>query len=173
MKRTKEAPVIKWLTVVVLLILCVHVNGQPNAASKVYNPGANAEADIAKALTTAKAQRKQVLILAGGNWCSWCMEFNRISHADAEIDSILNADFVVCHLNYSPENKNLRTLTKYKNPQRFGFPVILVLDEKGNLVHTQNTTYLQQGKSYNSTRVKQFLLNWNRWALSPEAYKNL
>lgn len=140
-------------------------------APKIYSPHANAQSDIAEAIKKAKAEKKNVLIQAGGNWCGWCIEFNRFLHADRQIDSLLKADFIVCHLNYSPEQKNPAVLARYKFPQRFGFPVFLVLDEQGNLLHTQNSAYLEQGKSYNKGKVLEFLTHWNRVALSSATYK--
>lgn len=148
------------------------VTAKAQSAVALYHPAANAQADIAEAVKQAKAQHKQILIQAGGNWCSWCIEFNRFCHADLQIDSILRADYVVYHLNYSPENKNLPILAKYSYPQRFGFPVFLVLDENGNRLHTQNSSYLEQGKSYNKNKVIEFFINWNRKALDPSVYRN-
>ena len=43
----------------------------------------------------------------------------------------MNANYVVYHLNYSKENYNAKLLTKYNFPQRFGFPVFLILDGEG------------------------------------------
>ena len=149
----------------------ITANAQP-AAVALYHPAANAQADIAEAVKQAKAQHRQVLIQAGGNWCSWCIEFNRFCHADPQIDSMLRSDYIVYHLNYSPENKNLPILAKYGFPQRFGFPVFLVLDENGNRLHTQNSSYLEQGKSYNKNKVMEFFSNWNRKALDPSGYRN-
>jgi hypothetical protein len=59
----------------------------------------------------------------------------------------------------------------YKYPQRFGFPVILVLDGGGNLIHTQNTLYLEKDKSYDEKRMIDFLKHWSPAALDPKNYK--
>ena len=74
--------------------------------STLYNPEANAKMDIENALKKAKAEHKFVLLQGGGNWCPWCIEFHRSCTADKQIDSIINANFVWYHLNYSKENKN-------------------------------------------------------------------
>ena len=150
--------------------LFLQLHAQP-AVSKLYNPAASAESDLAGAIRLAKAERKNVLVQAGGNWCVWCIEFNRFCHADAQIDSLLEADYVVYHLNYSPENKNEALMAKYGFPQRFGFPVFMVLDENGRRLHTQNSSYLEQGKSYNKGKVMEFLQNWNQTALDPASYR--
>jgi len=139
--------------------------------TKIYNPSANAENDISALVKLAKIEHKHILLLAGGNWCSWCIEFNRFTHADSSIDSLLNKCFVIYHLNYSKENENKAIFAKYGYPQRFGFPVFIILDANGNHIHTQNSEYLEQGKSYNKQKVLEFLLNWTPQALDPSLYK--
>jgi thioredoxin-related protein len=138
---------------------------------KIYDPTANAEKIIASAIQQAKAEHKHVLLEAGGNWCSWCIEFNRFVRADGAIDSLLKKCFVVYHLNYSLDNKNNEVFKKYGYPQRFGFPVFIILDANGNRIHTQNSEYLEQGKSYNKQKVFEFLLNWTPQALEAVLYK--
>jgi thioredoxin-related protein len=138
---------------------------------KLYEPLANAETEIASAVKKAKQEGKYVLIQAGGNWCSWCIEFNRFVQADSSIDSLIKKCFVVYHLNFSTDNMNERTFAKYGYPKRFGFPVFLILDGQGNRLHTQNSEYLEQGKSYNKQRVYEFLLQWTPQAFNPDLYK--
>ena len=45
---------------------------------------------------------------------------------------------------------------KYGYPQRFGFPVFIILDDKGNRIHTQNSEYLEEGKGYNKDKIAEF-----------------
>ena len=153
-------------------ILLVHGLYAQDSLRKIYNPSANAAKDIAAAVEQAKAEHKHVLLQGGGNWCSWCIEFNRLAHADGEIDSLLKKYFVVYHLNYSLDNKNSEVFKKYGYPQRFGFPVFIILDANGNRIHTQNSEYLEQGKSYNKQKVYEFLLNWTPQALEAVLYKD-
>ncbi|MBP6430898.1 MAG: thioredoxin family protein [Ferruginibacter sp.] len=140
---------------------------------KLYNPDANAIEDIAYAIEKAKAQNKFVLIQAGGNWCSWCIEFARFCKASPKIDSLINSSFVWYHLNYSKENKNSAAFRAYGYPQRFGFPVFVILDSYGRQIHTQNSEYFENGKkSYDEGKVFDFLSNWTPNALKPELYKD-
>lgn len=141
-------------------------------AKKLYDPQANAAADIAAAVKKAAAENKHVLLQAGGNWCSWCIEFARFSKADAQIDSLIGSSFVWYHLNYSKENKNEALLAKYGFPQRFGFPVFIVLNAKGERIHSQSSEYLEDGKkSYDQKKVMGFLSAWTPKALEPTTYQ--
>ncbi len=138
----------------------------------LYNPSADATADIEKAVKLADKEHKFVLIQAGGNWCVWCLRFNKFVTEDLQIDSLVHAGFIVYHLNYSKENTNKAVFAKYGFPQRFGFPVFIILDEKGNRIHTQNSAYLEEGKSYNKEKVFEFLKDWTPNALNPDKYKD-
>ena len=83
----------------------------------------------------------------------------------------MNENYVVYHLNYSKENYNTELLKKYKFPQRFGFPVFLILNEEGDLIHTQNSEYLESGNGYDKGKVTSFFNNWSIKALDSSNYK--
>jgi thioredoxin-related protein len=153
---------------ITVLLFTVNIFAQEK---KLYNPAANAAADIEAVVKKAAAENKFVLIQAGGNWCSWCIEFARFSKADPQIDSVINSSFVWYHLNYSKENRNEALFARYGYPQRFGFPVFIILDGKGQRINTQSSEYLEDGKkSYDPKKVLNFLEQWSPKALSPETY---
>jgi len=155
-----------------LLIFSVTAFSQDMKKFNLYKPEEKAEIEIANAISEAKKSGKHVFIQIGGNWCIWCARFHEYVTKDAQLDSLMNANYVVYHMNCSKENQNLKLLTKYKFPQRFGFPVFLVLDGDGNLLHTQNSWYLEDGdKSYNREKVKAFFNEWGPRALDPSQYK--
>ncbi|MDX5442628.1 MAG: thioredoxin family protein, partial [Hymenobacteraceae bacterium] len=120
---------------------------------KIYNPDADAAAEIAAAVKKADAEGKHVLLQIGGNWCSWCIKFHQFTTTDAQLDSALKAGYVVQKVNYSKENHNLPVLEKLAYPQRFGFPVFVVLNSKGERIHTQNSAYLEEGQGYSKKKV--------------------
>src|SRR5580698_269869 len=101
---------------VLLLTFAILESRAQVTEKKLYDPMANASADIAASIKKAGAEHKHVFLQAGGNWCSWCIEFARVVHEDKEIDSLLNKCFVVYHLNYSEENKNKQIFESYGYP---------------------------------------------------------
>lgn len=137
----------------------------------VYNPTEDAGNAIADAVKQAKVNGKHVLIQVGGNWCIWCARFHEFVNSDEDLRNYVANNYVVYHLNYSKENKNSEVLAKYGFPQRFGFPVFLVLDGEGKLIHTENSAYLEEGKGYSKLKVIEFLKNWCKAALDPAQYK--
>ena len=152
----------------VLFFSFTTVNAQE---TKLYNPSANAAKDIAAALKKAKAEHKFVLIQAGGNWCKWCIEFARFAKADHQIDSVIKASFIWYHLNYSKENENKAAFSKLNYPQRFGYPTFIILNEKGERIHTQNSEYLENNKEgYDRQKVQSFLEMWSPRVLNPHMW---
>ncbi len=157
----------------VFSLACIILQAQEKSpAAPLYHPEEDAEKAIAVCIQKAKAENKHVLLEAGGNWCSWCILFNKFCDTDKQLDSVLKNDFVVYHLNYSKENINKPLFAKYGFPQRFGFPVFIVLDGNGNRIHTQNSAYLELGKGYNKEKVLEFFTSWNKKALDPAMYTN-
>ncbi|WEK35940.1 MAG: thioredoxin family protein [Candidatus Pseudobacter hemicellulosilyticus] len=156
----------------ILLAGCtLAASAQDMASFKLYNPTANAEVELEKAIKEAKAAKKHVFVQIGGNWCVWCARFNVFSTEDKQIDSLIKANYIVYHLNYSKENYNKDLLKRFDYPQRFGFPVFVVLDANGKRLHTQDSGLLEEGKGYDKRRVMTFFQNWAPAALDPEQYK--
>jgi len=158
-------------TTVIFLFLLTTQFSQAQTSEKLYDPDADANIQIAEAVRKAKAEGKHVFIQVGGDWCKWCRIFHKWSHENPVIDSLFNADYIMVHLNHSKENENNDVLEKLEFPQRFGFPVFVILDSEGKRLHTQNTAYLEEGEGYSVKRVKEFLLSWNVKALSSSSYK--
>jgi len=154
-----------------LLALTFSLQAFAGDSTQLYNPSANVEKDVAAALVKAKKENKNVLLQIGGNWCIWCRRFYVFVKQDSVLSKLLERNYVVYHLNYSPENKNLDYLKKLGFPQRFGFPCLVVLDADGNRLHTQDTSLLEKGNGYDTGKVKDFFTNWSPQALNPAAYK--
>lgn len=140
-------------------------------AVKIYNPNANAQADIDAAVAKAKKEKKHVFIQVGGNWCIWCIRFHDLVNATPTLKKLLDDNYETVLLNWSPENKNEAILKKFSYPGRFGFPVFLILDGDGKLIHTQNSAYLEEGNGHSVKKVTEFLKNWNYAAIQPESNK--
>jgi thioredoxin-related protein len=160
----------KQRTITILLGLLFLVN-LTSSAQKLYDPSLNAKDQITSAVDKAKKEGKQVLIQIGGNWCPWCIKMHNYLHSEPELTKLLEDDFVFIEVNYSKENKNLDVLEDLGFPQRFGFPVMVVVNDKGERIHTQSTGYLENGNTYDFEKVKSFLYNWRSDALNPEYYK--
>ena len=87
------------------------------------------------------------------------------------LDSLINSNYVIINVNYDPK-KNQLFFKDLGFPQRFGFPVIVIINSDGERIHTQNSWYLEDGKSsYDKEKFKSFLKNWTVQAIDPDSYK--
>ncbi|AYO57925.1 thioredoxin family protein [Chryseobacterium sp. 6424] len=128
---------------------------------KPYNPTEDAAQKIEELVKKAKAENKNIILQAGGNWCIWCLRFNQFVETTPELKQIVDENYLYYHLNFSPENKNEKVFAKYDNPgAKFGYPVFVVLDKDGKMIHTQDSAVLEEGKGYSIEKVKDFLLKW-------------
>lgn len=144
---------------------------QEDRREPLYFPGASVEDQLAEAMALAEADGKHVLLQIGGNWCVWCYRFHDFVSADTSLSALMDEAYVTVHINYSKENMNEDWLAQWGYPQRFGFPVFVVLNAEGQRLHTQNSAYLESEKSYDAKATKAFLQHWSKTALSPESYE--
>lgn len=80
---------------------------------------------------------------------------------------LINENFIYIHVNYNPRKAKganqadaAALMQRLNNPQRFGFPVFVVLDEDGKVVHIQDSSFLEEGQGYNKEKVLRFLKAW-------------
>ena len=145
------------------------------AQKKVYNEDINPIEQIDQAVVKAKSEGKFVICQVGGNWCPWCLRFADFITKDTAITKVINENFEYIHVNYNPrksqgEEKQAQgkaLMKRLDNCGRFGFPVFVVLDEEGKVIHIQDSSFLEEGKSYSQEKVLRFFKNW-----TPQMVKN-
>ena len=143
---------------------------------KVYDENINPIEQIGQAVKKAKSEGKFVVCQVGGNWCPWCQKFADFITNDATISRLIAENFVYIHVNYNPrksegEAKMRQTkalLQRLNHPERFGFPVFVMLDGDGKVVHIQDSSFLEEGKGYNQEKVIRFFKNWTPAAVKGE-----
>ncbi|WP_129717223.1 thioredoxin family protein [Pedobacter sp. SYP-B3415] len=157
----------KKIALVCLLLLSSTVFAQDKP--KIYNPQANAKAELQAAVARAAKAKKHVFVQVGGNWCSWCIAFHNLVEATPELKGYLTSNYEKVLINFSPENKNEALLASLGHPGRFGYPVFLIVDGKGKVLHIQNSAYLEEGKGHSVKKVMDFLKGWTFEAVNPPA----
>lgn len=123
-----------------------------------YDPARNAARDIADAVTEANRSHKNVMMEIGGNWCIWCRYFEEFYATHADLREYRDQHYVFVRVNFSEENKNEAVISKYGKVQ--GYPHIFILDGNGKLIHSEDTSELEQGRGYSETAMKRFLEKW-------------
>jgi thiol:disulfide interchange protein len=120
-----------------------------------YDPGGDPEKDLAEAIAEAKRSHRNILIEVGGEWCSWCHIMDDFFRAHVDLLSLRENNYVLLKVNMSRENENKAFLSRF--PLIHGYPHILVLDADGHLIRSQETSALEDGRSYHVKRFTKFL----------------
>ena len=161
------------MTAFSMMFVVLMANAQ-GALKRVYDETIDPMAQIDKAVMKAKADDKFVVCQVGGNWCPWCLKFADFVEKDTAVNKVVNDNFVYIHVNYNPrksggdeaQQKATQLMRRLNNPQRFGFPVFVVLDGDGKVLHIQDSSFLEEGKGYNEEKTLRFFKNW-----TPKAVK--
>ena len=160
---------------IALMTMSVMMANAQGGLKRVYNESIDPMTQIDEALVKAKADGKFVVCQVGGNWCPWCLKFADFVEKDSAVNKVVNDNFEYIHVNYNrrasagaeAQQKAAQLMQRLYNPGRFGFPVFVVLDEKGNVLHIQDSSFLEEGKGYSEEKVLRFFKNW-----TPKAIKN-
>ena len=164
----------KLLFVSVIALLLPLLAGAQQGLQKVYDETIDQNAQIDKALKQAKSEGKFLICQVGGNWCPWCLRFADFITKDAEISKLVGDNFVYIHVDYSPKSfkddparkaRSEKMMKRLGNPGRFGYPVFVVLDAKGKVLHIQDSSFLEEGQGYDKAKVLRFFKNWTPSAL--------
>jgi thioredoxin-related protein len=157
---------LKAIIAVSLIFLFTVSNAQE--LKKLYDPTLDGMKQIKEAVGMAAKEGKHVLIQYGGNWCHWCIRFDAFCKADTSISNIIASNYIPVKLNYDPTNKNDEANAYLGNPSRFGFPVFIIVDGKGKVLHIQDSGLLEEGQGYNKQKVTGFFSQWTPAALVPQ-----
>ncbi len=159
----------KRIILVALLATTALLLDAQTALKKVYNEDLNPIEQIDEALAKARKEGKNVVCQVGGNWCPWCLRFADFISRDSTISQVIDQNYVYIHVNYNPrktENDKEKAqqtesmLRRLNNPVRFGFPVFVVMDENGKVIHTQDSSFLEEGNGYDKKKVLRFFNCW-------------
>lgn len=123
-----------------------------------FDPARDAKADLAFACKLAVESGRRVIVDVGGEWCPWCHVLDRFFEQRPDLQALRDARFVWLKINYSKENRNSQLLSGW--PKVAGYPHLFVLDARGALLHSQDTSALEDGDDYNVAAVRRFLTTW-------------
>lgn len=135
-------------------------SGQTRGGPTKYDPKRDAEKDIQNAVAEARRTGKRILLEVGGEWCSWCHIMDDYFEQNPKLLDFREKHFILVKINFSRENENKRLLSRY--PTIPGYPHIFVLDISGKLIHSQDTSQLESGRSYDLEKFFSFLTKWAR-----------
>lgn len=150
-------PVRSLILVLVGCFMLIHPVYGEGEAPLLYPTGADARADIARALEKAKQENKHVLIQWGANWCMWCHRLHEFFQDDTESKSLISKSYVVVLV----DTDTSKALLDEMDVSPRGIPYLTVLDADGKKLIDQDTEQLESGSDgYDTEKVTGFLRQW-------------
>jgi len=124
----------------------------PHYSTK-FDPKANPNADLSIALKKAKTEKKNVLLVVGGNWCKWCGTFDNFLDDHKSVAKDFYTTFEVVRVYYGNGiSKAGQKLLKQFPPLK-GTPHFYILDSNAKLLESIDTAFLERGYGYNTKKV--------------------
>jgi thioredoxin 1 len=145
--------------IVPLLYLAIALQSPAWAIPNIYPAPDQARSELAEALTRAAATHRRVIIDFGGNWCPDCHVLDSYFH-DSVNGPLLEADFVLVHVNIGHLDRNLDIAERYQIPLNKGVPALAVLDSNGTLLYSQKSGEFEAMRHMQSAAVTEFLNHW-------------
>jgi thioredoxin 1 len=125
------------------------------AAELPYNESANAAADLQRALAAARADRNDVLVVFGANWCPDCRELDKALNGSSH--ALIAGHFQVVKIDVGRFDKNLELANQYGNPIRMGIPAVVVLSADNRIVYSSKGGELANARKMGDTGIYDFL----------------
>src|SRR3569833_1494862 len=125
----------------------------------IYPDPGQAKTDLANALKRAAATHKRVLVDFGGNWCGDCQVLDIYFH-NPENRPILDANYVLVHVNVGRYDANLDLAKRYGIPLEKGVPALVVLSDTGKVLYSQKSGEFEAMRRMQASSVTNFLVQW-------------
>ena len=147
------------LTILLAMLLPAAATSGRAAEREIYPAPEQAKVDLAAGLKAAAAGHKHIILDFGGNWCGDCQVLDIYFHDPAN-KSLLDANYVLVHVNIGRMDQNQNIAERYQIPLAKGVPALAVLDEHGRLLYSQRTGEFESMRRMESSAVTSFLLQW-------------
>ena len=144
---------------VIALCIAFSAAGAFAASRVIYSETADAHADIQQALATAAKEHKRVILDFGGNWCGDCQVLDIYFH-DLKNVGLLNANYVLVHVDIGHMDRNQNIAEKYGVPLNKGVPALAVLDPNGRVLYSQKNGEFEAMRRMDESSVSEFLNKW-------------
>lgn len=132
---------------------------QPATVSDHIYPTGSARDDIYNAVTQAKKEHKNILLVFGADWCYDCHVLDKAFHRP-DVAAVLKPNYELVDVDIGEENKNLDIAAQYEVPLNRGVPAIAVLDSSGKLIYSQQSGEWERARGLGPDDLIAFLKKW-------------
>ena len=132
---------------------------KPAQAFAPYNEQADAKHDIAAALVLAKADKKNVLLDFGANWCPDCLVLSKLFDDDT-VKGFREANFHVVQVDVARFTKNVDLSDQYGGVIKKGIPAVVVLAPDGHMIDSTADGALESARKSTPAEILGYLRKW-------------
>src|SRR5258708_17267424 len=150
-----------WTSAILARVVALSVFPGGSAERAIYPEPGQAKGDLAAALAASAAAHKRIILDFGVYWCPDCHVLDLYFH-DPVNRPILEANYILVHVNIGRMNENIDIAERYQIPLRKGVPALAVLGERGELLYSQKTGEFEAMRGMQSSAVTDFLVRWKR-----------
>lgn len=130
-------------------------------SADIFDSAADAKAQIATALEAAQREHQRVLLLLGGNWCTWCHRLHTLFKENKDVARLLKSEYQLVPVDVGRFDKNTDIVSGYGlELKKTGVPFLVVLDSDGKVLAKQETGSLEKGQAHDPDKVLAFLTKW-------------
>ena len=137
------------------LLISAFLSAFAHAEASVYDESADAPAQVAQALASAKSDNKQVMIVFGANWCGDCKMLDGEFKKPA-LKALLDKNYVVVKVDVNRFNKNLDVVKPYGDAIKKGIPSIVIASPANQLVYATHGGELADARKMGEAGVATF-----------------
>jgi len=129
------------------------------ASQPIYDEHADAQQQIAEAISKASKTGRNIVLIFGANWCPDCHALDAYMHKP-ELARVIEQNYVVVKVDVGRFDKNLDIGKKYGVPINKGIPAIAVLDPHGKLLYAQNQGQFANARAMPYQDFAEFFARW-------------
>jgi thiol:disulfide interchange protein len=131
----------------------------PFRVHAIFDPSADAAAQVRDALAEAARQHKRVLLDFGGNWCGDCQILDYYFHQPPN-SALIDQNYVVVDIDVGHLDHNVALANQYGVTLRHGVPALAIVDAQGHVLYSQNDGEFSSMGRVDPAAVTQMLEQW-------------
>lgn len=124
----------------------------------LFPPDRDPYQDLQTARARAVRENKNILLELGADWCVWCHRLESFITSHSELHLLRSQSYVHVRI-YVGDDESSSEICQHL-PSFDGVPHYFVFNAEGKLLHSQDTSPLEDGESYSYEKVWEFLSMW-------------
>ncbi|MEM7281457.1 MAG: thioredoxin family protein [Pseudomonadota bacterium] len=121
-----------------------------------FDASADAELEVAEAMSRSKDTGKILMVTFGANWCADCRNLYKALR-DEEVAAYLDKTFVMVNVDIGEFDRNLELASSLDVSLNMGVPVAAFFDPAGETIGNTNEGQLDRARFFTSKQILRFI----------------